>query len=159
MTDTFEGHIYQIGADRTSLPMIEKDRAIVFHLPAGEARCELYWVDLEAGRQGLELALNVRAWRKRNDLNQRFEEAKIIKLDTGIDKRRDWMTARIKHMPEPAQKMLRALWPVQVPKVAEADTEQIDLLIRIVGLLEAEHGVQFFDTDPAIKPGRKKAKK
>jgi hypothetical protein len=131
----------------------------VFHLPAGEARCELYWVDLSAGREGLQLALDVRAWRKRNDINERFEEAKIIKLDTGLDKRRDWMTARIKHMPEPAQKMLRALWPNEVPKLAEADNDQIDLLIRIVGLLEGEHGVQFFDTDPTIKPGRKKAKK
>ena len=139
--------------------MIEKDRAIVFHLPAGEARCELYWVDLKAGREGLQLALDVRAWRKRNDINERFEEAKIIKLDTGLDKRRDWMTARIKHMPEPAQKMLRALWPNEVPKLGEADNEQIDLLIRIVGLLEAEHSVQFYETDPSAKPARKKAKK
>jgi hypothetical protein len=153
-------HIYDYQtAERTSLPMIEKDRAIVFHLPAGEARCELYWVDLNAGREGLQLALNVRAWRKRNDINQRFEDAKIIKLDTGLDKRRDWMTARIKHLPAPAQKMLRSLWPVDVPKLGEADNEQIDLLIRIVGLLEAEHSVQFYETDPAAKVGRKKAKK
>ena len=107
----------------------------------------------------MALALNVRNWRKRNDLNERFEEAKIVKLDTGLDKRRDWMTARIKHLPEKAQKMLRSLWPVDVPKLGEADNEQIDLLIRIVGLLEAEHNVQFFETDPAAKVGRKKAKK
>ncbi|MFZ9885041.1 MAG: hypothetical protein ACO3ON_06260, partial [Ilumatobacteraceae bacterium] len=38
-------HIYNYQtAERTSLPMIEKDRAIVFHLPAGEGRCDLYWV-------------------------------------------------------------------------------------------------------------------
>lgn len=99
------------------------------------------------------------AWRKRNDINQRFEEAKIIKLDTGLHKRRDWMTARIKHLPAPAQKMLRSLWPVDVPKLGEADNEQIDLLIRIVGLLEAEHSVQFFETDPTVKVARKKVKK
>jgi hypothetical protein len=55
--------------------------------------------------------------------------------------------------------MLRALWPNEVPKLADASSEQIDLLIRIVGLLEAEHSVQFFETDPAAKVGRKKAKK
>ena len=55
--------------------------------------------------------------------------------------------------------MLRSLWPVDVPKLGEADNEQIDLLIKIVGLLEAEHDVQFFETDPALKPIRKKAKK
>lgn len=153
-------HIYDYKTgDRSNLPQIEKDRAIVFHLPAGEARCELHWVDLDIGRQGLELALNVRAWRKRNDINTRFEEGKIIKIDAMLDKRRDWMTARIKHLPEKAQKMLRSLWPVDVPKLGEADNDQIDLLIRIVGMLEAEHDVQFFDTDPAAKKDRKKAKK
>ena len=153
-------HIYNYQtAERTSLPMIEKDKAIVFHLPAGEGRCDLYWVDLNAGREGLKLALDVRAWRKRNNLNERFEEAKIVKLDTGLDKRRDWMTARIKHLPEKAQKMLRSLWPVDVPKLGEANNDQIDLLIKIVGLLEAENDVQFFETDPTVKVARKKAKK
>jgi hypothetical protein len=42
--------------------------------------------------------------------------------------------------------------------LADASSEQIDLLIRIVGLLEAEHSVQFFETDPTAKPARKKAK-
>ena len=149
-------HIYDYKTGvRTSLPMIEKDRAIVFHLPAGEARCELYWVDLESGRVGLDLAMNVRAWRKRNDINSRFEEGKIIKIDAMLDKRRDWMIARIKHMPDKAQSLLRLLWPVDVPKLGEADNEQIDLLIRIVGMLEAENDVQFFETDPAIKQSRK----
>jgi len=69
------------------------------------------------------------------------------------------MTARIKHLPEKAQRMLRSLWPVDVPKLGEADNEQIDLLIKIVGLLEAENDVQFFETDPALKLTRKKAKK
>ena len=153
-------HIYDYKTGvRTSLPMIEKDRAIVFHLPAGEARCELHWVDLESGRQGLELALSVRAWRKRNDINTRFEEGKVIKIDAMLDKRRDWMTARIKHMPDNAQKLLRSLWPVDVPKLGEADSEQIDLLIRIVAMLEAENDVQFFDNDPTVKKERKKVKK
>ena len=153
-------HIYDYKTGvRSNLPQIEKDRAIVFHLPAGEARCELHWVDLDIGRQGLELALNVRSWRKRNDINTRFEEGKVIKIDAMLDKRRDWMTARIKHMPDKAQKLLRSLWPVDVPKLGEADNEQIDLLIRIVGMLEAENDVQFFETDPAAKAGRKKAKK
>ena len=151
-------HIYDYKtAERTSLPMVDKDRAIVFHLPAGEARCELYWVDLNAGRQGLELALNVRAWRKRNDLNERFEEGKIIA--SSIVERQQWMTDRIKHMPEPAQKMLRALWPNEVPKIAECFNEHIDLLIKVVAMLEAEHGVQFFTPDPTLKPKPRKTTK
>jgi hypothetical protein len=151
-------HIYNYQtAERISLPTIDKDRAIVFHLPAGEARCELYWVDLNAGREGLELALNVRAWRKRNNLNERFEEGKIIA--STIVERQNWMIERIKHMPEPAQKMLRALWPNEVPKIAECFNEHIDLLIRIVAMLEAEHGVQFFTPDPTMKPKPRKTTK
>ena len=150
-------HIYDYKTSvRTSLPMIEKDRAIIFHLPAGEGRCELYWVDLEAGRKGLELSLNVRAWRKRNDIHSRFEDAKII--PTTLLTRQEWMTERIKHLPAEAQKMLRALWPNDVPKIAECFNDHIDLLVRIVAMLESEHNVQFFTTDPAVKPSRKKAK-
>ena len=74
-------HIYNYQtAVRTSLPNIEKDRGIVFHLPAGEGRCELHWVDLNAGLEGLDLAFTVRAWRKRNNLTEQFEEGKIIPM-------------------------------------------------------------------------------
>ena len=151
-------HIYNYQtAVRTSLPSVDKDRGIVFHLPAGEGRCELYWVDLNAGLEGLDLAFTVRAWRKRNNLTEQFEEGKIIA--SSIVERQDWMTERIKHMPEPAQKMLRALWPNEVPKIAECFNEHIDLLIRIVAMLEAEHGVQFFTPDPSMKPKPRKTTK
>jgi hypothetical protein len=151
-------HIYNYQtAVRTSLPTVDKDRGIVFHLPAGEGRCELHWVDLNAGLEGLELAFYVRAWRKRNALNERFEEGKIIA--SSIVERQNWMIERIKHLPEPAQKMLRALWPNEVPKIAECFNEHIDLLIKIVAMLEAEHGVQFFTEDPTKAPKPRKTVK
>ena len=40
-------------------------RGIVVHLPAGTGRCALYWVDLEAGWAGVQLAGQVRQWRSR----------------------------------------------------------------------------------------------
>jgi hypothetical protein len=46
----------------------ERDKGLVIHLPAGQAKCELYWVDLEAGWEAATLAADVRAWRKRTDL-------------------------------------------------------------------------------------------
>ena len=150
--------IGKIGAD-VKCQFVAADR----HRPAADQRligaAERYpaeWIEA-AFRDAAEL--NVRNWRKRDDLNIRFEEGKIIKIDAILDKRRDWMTSRIKHMPEAAQNMLRALWPNEVPKVGEASSEQIDLLIRVVGMIESEHGVQFFDTDPGMKKERKKAKK
>lgn len=42
--------------------------ALIVHVVADEARTDLYWVDMEAGREALELAEHVRNWRKRTDL-------------------------------------------------------------------------------------------
>lgn len=47
---------------------------LVIHLPAGEARCEVVWVDLGEGWKGVELSAHVRAWRRlrRGDLTRPF---------------------------------------------------------------------------------------
>lgn len=44
------------------------ERALIIHLPAGEAKCELWWVDIVAGWKAVMLAGHVRAWRSRKDL-------------------------------------------------------------------------------------------
>jgi hypothetical protein len=51
--------------ERTPLEGIDQDTGLIMHLPAGEAKATLYEVDLQAGREGLLLAEQVRAWRKR----------------------------------------------------------------------------------------------
>lgn len=38
---------------------------ILIHLPAGQARCDLHWVDLKAGWESVDLCGRVRDWRKR----------------------------------------------------------------------------------------------
>ena len=40
------------------------DRGLIIHLPAGEACCRLYWVDLRAGWEAVQLAGEVRALRR-----------------------------------------------------------------------------------------------
>lgn len=63
------------GAVRTDLPDdLDPDWGIVAHLPQGEQRCELHWVDLKAGREAIERALWVRAYRKKRDLFTPFKE-------------------------------------------------------------------------------------
>ena len=52
----------------------DKDRGLIIWLPAGQGRCELRWVDLQAGREALHLAMAVRDWRKRRDLLAAFDE-------------------------------------------------------------------------------------
>ena len=154
-------HIYNYQtAVRTSLPNIEKDRGIVFHLPAGEGRCELHWIDLNAGLEGLDLAFTVRAWRKRNHLNEQFEEGKIIPMPgvevpdiAYLQTRKAWVTSRIIAMPSEAQMFLKIIWPDGVPKISECTNEQLDLVVKQVEVSEMKHDVQFFMADPT-KPSK-----
>lgn len=53
--------------ERTPLE-VDQDRAIVIHLPAGQGRCELLWVDIAAGWEAVQVATQVRQWRKRRGL-------------------------------------------------------------------------------------------
>lgn len=41
---------------------VNLDRAILIHLPAGQATCELYWLDIAAGWEMAQTATRVRAW-------------------------------------------------------------------------------------------------
>jgi hypothetical protein len=48
---------------RTDLD-VDQDRALVIHLPQGEAVCSLLWVDIVQGWSGVLMARQVREWRK-----------------------------------------------------------------------------------------------
>jgi hypothetical protein len=52
---------------------VDQDRALVIHLPAGQGRCELHWVDIAAGWEAVQVAAQVRAWRSRGGLFTPFE--------------------------------------------------------------------------------------
>ena len=43
---------------------VDQDRALVIHLPQGEGRCSLLWVDIAEGWRGVRMAQSVREWRK-----------------------------------------------------------------------------------------------
>ena len=40
--------------------------------PAGQARCELHWIDIAAGWHAAQLAAAVRGWRARRDLTAAY---------------------------------------------------------------------------------------
>jgi hypothetical protein len=50
------------------MPDVDDQLALVIHLPAGQATCTLYEVDIAAGWEAVEIAKWVRGWRKRKDL-------------------------------------------------------------------------------------------
>ncbi|MGW2539814.1 hypothetical protein ACWC5I_02850 [Kitasatospora sp. NPDC001574] len=57
------------------LPAVRQDLGIIIHLPAGEARCTLYWADLQLGWEAARLALDIRRMRSRKGALATFHSA------------------------------------------------------------------------------------
>lgn len=53
---------------RTPIDNVNQKEGVIFHAPAGQGRCDLYLLDLVAGWEGVQVAVEVRAWRKRKGL-------------------------------------------------------------------------------------------
>jgi predicted GIY-YIG superfamily endonuclease len=60
------------GTGYDPMPEVSQTRALVIHLPAGQARCDLHWIDIQAGWDAAKLAAHARAWRCRRDLAEPF---------------------------------------------------------------------------------------
>lgn len=68
--------------DREPYPYeVDGNRGILIHLPAGEATCTLYWLDLAAGWEAVQHAKYVREWRNRKGLLTEWR----TEQPTGID--------------------------------------------------------------------------
>lgn len=72
---------YDIGADKRATDedmfggKVDPNRGVIIHLPAGEGRCDLYEIDLNAGWEACLIAKNVWAWRGVKDLTRLIEDA------------------------------------------------------------------------------------
>lgn len=53
---------------------ISLTKAILIHLPQGEGRCDLYWVNISDGWEAVKIATAVRAWRNRKGLVAPFAD-------------------------------------------------------------------------------------
>lgn len=53
-------------------------RGLIVHLPSGQARCDLYWIDLVAGLEAANLAVTIRNWRKKQVLERADMTARTI---------------------------------------------------------------------------------
>jgi len=150
--------------ERTPMPTIDHNRAVVIHLPAGTGKCDLYWIDLEAGRAGYELAFAVRTWRKRQDMFERWKPATIIEAtfplaepavepDALTVKRRDWLRDRIANMPDEARDKLKSLWPVTVA-IKDANDDDIDKIAKACTVTETHFDLTFPKLDPKTRRPR-----
>lgn len=142
--------VYDLSTN-THLPMIkvETDLGIVIHLPAGEARCDLYWVDLDAGREAVQRAMWVRAWRKRKGIGERWVD------DAPVDARpvrRARLAERVAALVASGHVgQLVSGWPASVPtlkRFSDHTTEQLDSIDSFLISLESKLGMPFGLPDP-----------
>lgn len=56
------------------VPPVDRDRAVVIHLPVGQGKCELHFVDIARGWDGCLRAQAVWEWRKETGLFTRLDE-------------------------------------------------------------------------------------
>lgn len=59
---------YDVATGARSDTGVDRRNGLVIHLPAGQGRCDLHWLPLEAGWEGVQLARAVRDWRRRKGL-------------------------------------------------------------------------------------------
>jgi hypothetical protein len=163
--------------ERTALPEgLDMKEGIICHLPAGEATCKFYTVDLEAGWEAAKMSFATRNWRKRKDLFKpyQFSDEKrravepvsnpMAQLDDSVSPkelqiRQEWMKQRIANLTREAQAMLILCWPEGCPKLQETSPEQLQQLVKVIETVEAKHDIPFFDADPTIKkPAKRKLK-
>ena len=163
--------------ERTELPAgLSKTEGIICHLPAGEANCKFYTVDLQAGWEAAKMSFATRDWRKRKDLFKpyKFSDEKqgdvepvvnpIPQADVPVSPkelqiRQEWMKQRIANLTREAQAMLILCWPEGCPKLQETTADQLQQLVKVIQTVEAEHDIPFFDADPtAKKPAKRKMK-
>ena len=60
-------------ATRSTWGDVNKDKAIIIHLPAGTGTCKLMWIDIKEGFKGLQFSMKVRKWRDQKGLATPFE--------------------------------------------------------------------------------------
>jgi hypothetical protein len=73
--------------DYLPMPNVDLDRALVMHIPAGQARCDLYTVNIAAGWEAAYICKIVRGWRNRKDLAQPYAWDPIPNLITAATTR------------------------------------------------------------------------
>ena len=143
--------------EHTPMPDIDKTRGVIIHLPAGQGRLDLYELDLVAGWEAAQMAMDVRAWRKRKDLHIKVHAEKTapvappaaVAVDS--DLYRSDLLARIKNLPADGQAALKRHWPVPGKTLPQLDELELDCLEARIEQIESEYAAPFRnDTNPVL---------
>ena len=144
----------------TPMPTVDLDRALVIHLPAGQAKCELWFVDIAQGWEAAQQALVVREWRTRKNLASPLKPGaptpRLAPVDVSclLEPQTVWLRGRV-------QRIVTALggaalplpWPTATPTFKNGgpvDLEQCDDLAAWCDKCEAELQLEFPDPAPHL---------
>lgn len=176
-----DGCRYDVATDeRTPLPdNLHTGYGLLVHLPVGQERCDLHWLDLEVGRIGAALVKQVRAWRKRDDWSAPFvfpesDEVAVLQSpiydlehapdpveldgDEGqwwLDAMLPWAQKRINviGLHSEARALLLRRWPASVPplRAGGVTTSQLSLVLDVLDTIESAFSMPFPAGDPRLE--------
>jgi hypothetical protein len=142
----------------TPLPNFDIGRAVIIHCEPASGKTNLYWIDLETGRKGLELALAVREQRNAKPLQPFSLAEATTNLKTTaapveyIDELwRTIITERIKNILQHPDAAADLQWPVNIPTLKSGEpitVEQSKTISEILSLIEKIHQLPFMQTEP-----------
>ena len=144
------------------VPPTYEEWGLIVHADSGGSTVAFYWVDLNAGREGLQLAQHVKQWRQRSDLltlgtTPPVTTAPVVPLAPPVvpvdDRRtaslhqyaRDRVRAVLAHS-EAAGKLLQQLWPKGIPGLKQEGHTfaQLQDVLYVVAAVEFDKGVPTF---------------
>jgi len=151
---------------RLPAPKVRTDVAVVIHLPAGEARCELHMVDIAAGWEAFKSSIWAREWRKRKDLlvpltlepiaaDATVAEVAVDGAVSAMDATRLTLLELIGTFPEERRAVLRDSWPATLPPLKNAAHWTPALLVdatRFIGAV-ASGGAPVVEVAETVTPG------
>lgn len=111
-------HLYDVTTGERSIHGASTQKAIVIHLPAvvdpAEARCDLHWIDIEAGWRAVLVAKNVREQRKLkfDDLTTPFVDL-VVTLEDSVKTQ-----IAACNDPDAVRALWRETWTPELTKVA-----------------------------------------
>lgn len=163
-------HVYDYETEqRSPMPKVDQRWGLVIHLsarPEGEPSCTLSLVDLEPGWAALDLAMQVRAWRKAKGLHHKLDTHTHDEVSTVVDnddraKAKERLEALVSlvvgrgQTRQEALDKIGAVWPQGVPGFAgdHAHTpDELDAINAVLTQLEAKVEAPF-DPEPVEADG------
>lgn len=156
---------------REPMPKINKSTGVIIHVQPESGSCDLHWLDLAAGAEALEMAMEVRRMRKLKPLTKmeiaqaapvetpadqvaRIFDTTAAEIELVSDEWRAWIRRRLEIVIAAGQQTHMAnVWPTGVPTLSAGDpitVAQGEQLAQAVSDVEKMHGLAFPDPAPIV---------